>query len=195
MLFRRTLKNPELQRQGVVRGQSRRQRDDGAERAAPPSEVGEVIADELRNPAIREGDILVPLVGRRLIARVASGDDVGAFLSPTVVLIRPDPVTIDPWFLAGFLSSSEGERRAVRMSSTLGEHIRFDPRRVRIPLLPVGMQRVYGDAFRRLWEFAQALRGAHDQGVSLIRDMIDTTASSVTVTVGHEESPYSVPHR
>ncbi len=42
-------------------------------RAAPPSEVGEVIADELRNPVIREGDVLVPVVGRLIaVARAWS---------------------------------------------------------------------------------------------------------------------------
>jgi hypothetical protein len=92
-------------------------------RATPPSDVTEVIADEVRNPPIREGDVLVPLVGRRLTARVAAGLDVGAYLSPTVLLIRPYPATIDPWFIVGFLSSSAGGRQAARMTSTLGEHI------------------------------------------------------------------------
>ena len=46
-------------------------------RAVAPSEAGEVALDEVRNPAIREGDVLVPLVARRLTARVAAGRDVG----------------------------------------------------------------------------------------------------------------------
>lgn len=145
--------------------------------ATPPSEVTEVIADQVRNPPIREGDVLVPLVGRRLTARVATGLDVGAYLSPTVFLIRPDPATVDPWFLAGFLSSSDGGRQAARMTSTLGEHIRFDPRRVRIPLPSIETQRVYGEAFRKLWEFARTLRAAHDLGIDFVRDMIDATAA------------------
>jgi len=162
-------------------------------RAAPPSEVAEVVADEVRNPAIRAGDVLVPVVGRRLIARVATDSDVGAYLSPTVFLIRPDSATVDSWFLAGFLSSSEGGHRAARMSSTMGENVRFDLRRVRIPLLPIGEQRVYGTVFRSLWEFARTLRAAHDEGVDLIRDMIDATASSFEVTVSSSESTPSVP--
>jgi hypothetical protein len=161
-------------------------------RATPPSEVTEVIADEVRNPPIREGDVLVPFAGRRLTARVAAGPDVGAYLSPTVYLIRPDPATIDPWFLAGFLSSSDGGRQAARMASTLGEHIRFDPRRVRIPLLPIGRQRAYGEAFHRLWEFARTLRAAHDLGIDFVRDMIDATAKPLRQTAYQEESPPSV---
>ena len=136
--------------------------------------------------------MLVPLVGRRLTARVAAGLDVGAYLSPTVYLIRPDPATIDPWFLAGFLSSSDGGRQAARMTSTLGEHIRFDPRRVRIPLPPIGTQRAYGETFRRLWEFARTLRAAHDLGIDFVRDMIDATAEPLRQTPYQEESPPSV---
>ncbi len=146
-------------------------------RATPPSEVTEVTADEVRNPAIREGDVLVPLVGRRLAARVATELDVGAYPSPTVVLIRPDPATVDPWFLAGFLSSSDGDRQAARMTSTLGEHTRFDPRRVRIPLPPISTQRAHGEAFRKLWEFTQTLRAAHDLGIDFVQDMTDLTTS------------------
>jgi hypothetical protein len=92
-------------------------------RALPPSEVAEVVADEVRNPAIRDGDVLLPVSGRRLIARVATGKDVEAYLSSSVLLIRTDPVTVDPWFLAGILSSSDGGNQATRMASTLGEYI------------------------------------------------------------------------
>lgn len=161
-------------------------------RAVPPSEAGEVIADEVRNPAIREGDVLVPLVGRRLTARVAAGPDVGAYLSPSVVLIRTDETTVDPWFLAGFLSSSGGGHQAARMSSTLGEHIRFDARRVRIPLPPIGTQRAYGETFRMLWEFARTLRAAHDLGIDVVRDMIDITAGTLGETSDREEDERSV---
>jgi type I restriction-modification system DNA methylase subunit len=151
-------------------------------RVTPPSDVTEVIADEVRNPPIRAGDVLVPLVGRRLTARVAADLDVGAYLSPTVLLIRPDPATIDPWFIAGFLSSSGGGRQAARMTSTLGEHIRFDPRRMRIPLLPIDTQRVHGEAFRKLWEFARTLRAAHDLGIDFVRDMLDVTVAPLEQT-------------
>jgi hypothetical protein len=133
-----------------------------------------LVLDEDEDGAI---DAAPANVSRRLTARVATGRDVGAYLASSVFLIRPDPATIDPWFLAGFLSSSDGGRQAARMASTLGEHIRFDPRRVQIPLLPIETQRTYGEAFRRLWEFARTLRAAHDEGIDFVRDMIDATAA------------------
>ncbi len=34
------------------------------------------------------------------------------------------------------------------MAGTMGDHIRFEPRRVRVPLLPIETQRAYGEAFR-----------------------------------------------
>lgn len=147
-------------------------------RAVPPSETHEIILDEVHNPTIRAGDVLVPLIGRRLTARVAAGKDVGAYLSPTVYLIRPDTAALDPWFLAGMLSSTGGDRQAARMASTLGDRIRFDPRRVRVPLLPIEDQRAYGQSFRRLWDFARTFRIAYDEGTDLVRDLIDATAAS-----------------
>jgi hypothetical protein len=144
----------------------------------PPSGTGEIIIDEVRNPAIRACDVLVPLIGRRLTARVAAGEDVGAYLSPTVYLIRPDAAALDPWFLAGMLSSTGGDRQAARMASTLGDRIRFDPRRVRVPLLPIEEQRAYGEAFHRIWDFARSLRAAYDEGTDLARDLIDATVVS-----------------
>ena len=147
-------------------------------RAVAPSGTDEIILDEVRNPAIRAGDVLVPLIGRRLTARVAAGEDVGAYLSPTVYLIRPDTAALDPWFLAGMLSSTGGNRQAARMASTLGDRIRFDPRRVRIPLLPIEDQRAYGESFHRIWDFTRTLRTAYDEGTDLVRDLIDATAAS-----------------
>lgn len=78
------------------------------------------------------------------------------------------------------LSSSDSGRQAARMASTLGATIRFDPRRVRIPVLPIDDQRAHGAAFRRLADLARALRAAHDEGNALVRDLIDATVSSIT---------------
>ena len=46
------------------------------------------------------------------------------------------------------------------MASTLSDTVRFDPRRVRIQVLPIEDQRTYGAAFRRLAE-ARTPRAAH----------------------------------
>lgn len=165
-------------------------------RLARPSEVAEVVDDKVRNPAIREGEVLLPLSGPRLTARVATGKDVGAYLSSSVFLIRTDPAIVDPWFLAGLLSSSGGGNQATRMASMLGEYVRFEPRRVRIPLLPISaQQREYGAAFQRIWEFARTLRAAYDMGIDFVRDMVDITAKPIAETAAVAQSPQSVQAR
>jgi hypothetical protein len=102
-------------------------------RAVSPTKGADVPDDEVLSPRVREGDVLVPHVARQLIARVAQGQDVGAVLSSSVALIRPDSPLLDPRYLAGLLSRSDSSRQAARMASTLGDTTRFDPRRVRIP--------------------------------------------------------------
>ena len=149
-------------------------------RAVSPAEEADVPDDEVLSPRVREGDVLVPHVARQLIARVAQGQDVGATLSSSVVLIRPDSTVLDPWYLAGLLSSSDSGRQAARMASTLGDTTRFDPRRVRIPVLPIEEQQMHGMAFRRMADLARTLRAAHDEGNALIRDLIDATVSSIS---------------
>ena len=145
----------------------------------PPSASGDFPADELRYPVIRSGDVLVPGSGPHLTARVASDQDVGARPGPTLQLIRPDPAIVDPWFLAGLLSSSAVNHQATRVSSTLGDQFRFDLRRIRIPLLPVSAQREYGEIFRELSRFSSALHEAHGLGIGLVQDIADAAVAGL----------------
>jgi hypothetical protein len=45
-----------------------------------------------------------------------------------------DPAVLDPWFLAGFLSSADGGRQAERLGSSLGGDVRVDSRRLGWPI-------------------------------------------------------------
>lgn len=146
----------------------------------PPSQEGEVDADEIRHPPIRAGDVLAPVVARRLTARVATADDIGAYPAATVYVVKTDPAVLDPWFLAGYLSSGDGGRQAERLGSSLGESTRIDLRRVRIPLVPIATQQEYGQQYRRLAEFAYALRTVHDLGLDLARDATDAITVGLT---------------
>jgi hypothetical protein len=128
---------------------------------------------------IRSGDVLVPGSGPRLTARVASDQDVSARPGPTLRLIRPDPAIVDPWFLAGLLSSSAVNHQATRVSSTLGDKFRFDLRRIRIPLLPISAQREYGEIFRELSRFSSALHEAHGLGIDLVQDIADAAVAGL----------------
>ncbi|WP_084823443.1 N-6 DNA methylase [Nocardia beijingensis] len=98
---------------------------------------------------VRAGDILLPAVrsdrsaGRT--ARVAVAEDAGAVLGPHVHALRVDGERLDPWFVAGFLTGAEN------VSATRTSTVRFDPSRLRVPVLPLSEQQRYGVIFRRLF--------------------------------------------
>lgn len=145
------------------------------------SRTGEVDADELHNPPIRLGDVLVPAVATRLVARVATAEDAGAYAASSVLVVRTDHEMLDPWYLAGFLSSTEGGRQAERLGSSLRGAIRTDLRRVRIPLPPIDIQRHYAERQRQWAEFGRALSTAHELGGELIRHYYDAIASTAAI--------------
>lgn len=106
------------------------------------------------------------------VARVADASDAGHLLGRHLVLLRPDPTRLDPWFLAGFLGAEDN----VRAASTGTTVVRVDPRRLRVPLLPLAEQRRYGHAFRQL----DAVRAAADLAHRLAAETTRTLAAGLT---------------
>ncbi|MEU2041357.1 N-6 DNA methylase [Nocardia niwae] len=110
-------------------------------------------------PVIAAGDVLVSRFrsDHRTTqgARVADGADVGAVAGTGVVVFRPDPTRLDPWFLAGFIGSAEN---SATMAGTTT--IRLEPARLRIPMMKLADQQRYGQAFRRLDQLRSAARRA-----------------------------------
>lgn len=147
-----------------------------------PSRMGSVPDDILENPPIRAGDVLVPMFAKKPVARVATEDDAGAHLDVGIHLIRTQSDILDPWYLAGYLSSTDGGRQAVSMTSSTGSGSRIDPRKVRILLLPLEHQVQYGTAFRRLAEFMRSLSTVRDLGYELARNSADAIASTLSST-------------
>ncbi|MFG2314322.1 HsdM family class I SAM-dependent methyltransferase [Streptomyces tendae] len=126
-------------------------------------------ADE--EPVLTEpGDVVVPVLGGGSVARVIDDATAGAALGRNLVLLRPDPTALDPWFLAGFLRGTANHRRASSHASTA---TRLDVRRLQLPRLPLDAQRGYGDRFRALDDFERALRLAGRLGEQLVRGMYD----------------------
>lgn len=122
-------------------------------------------------PVLTEpGDVVVPVLGGGSVARVVDDATAGAALGRNLVLLRPDPAALDPWFLAGFLRGTANNRQASSYASTA---TRLDVRRLQLPRLPLDAQRRYGDRFRALDEFERALRLAGRLGEQLVRGMYD----------------------
>ncbi|MGX1810362.1 N-6 DNA methylase [Nocardia sp. NPDC055321] len=124
---------------------------------SPASGTLSTAAPAVLNP-VEAGDVLIPAVrsdrsgGRS--ARVAEADDAGAVRGPHVHTLRVDPARFDPWFLAGFLTGAEN------VSATRTSTIRFDPTRLKIPVLSLAEQQRYGALFRRLFLLRTAARRA-----------------------------------
>ncbi|MFH8340124.1 N-6 DNA methylase [Streptomyces sp. AM6-12] len=116
------------------------------------------------------GDVVVPVLGGGSVARVIEEATAGAALGRNLVLLRPDPTALDPWFLAGFLRGTANNRQASSYASTA---TRLDVRRLQLPRLPLAEQRRYGARFHALDEFERALRLASRLGDHLVRGMYD----------------------
>ncbi|MCX5234835.1 N-6 DNA methylase [Streptomyces prunicolor] len=116
------------------------------------------------------GDVVVPVVGGGAMARVIDDTTAGAALGRSLVLLRPEPGALDPWFLAGFLRGTANNRQASSYASTA---TRLDVRRLQLPRLPLDEQRRYGARFRALEDFERALRQAGRLGEQLVRGMYD----------------------
>ncbi|MFD8273818.1 N-6 DNA methylase [Streptomyces flaveolus] len=122
-------------------------------------------------PVLTEpGDVVLPVLGGDSVARVIDDATAGAALGRHLVLLRPDPAALDPWFLAGFLRGTANNRQASSYASTA---TRLDVRRLQLPRLPLDAQRPYGARFRALDEFERALRHAGRLGEQLVRGMYD----------------------
>ncbi|MFD8572236.1 N-6 DNA methylase [Streptomyces sp. NPDC059639] len=119
---------------------------------------------------LRAGDVVVPVVGGGATARVVDGATEGAALGRGLALLRPDPAALDPWFLAGFLRSTANNRQASSYASTA---TRLDVRRLQLPRLPLPEQAGYGERFRALAAFEDALRLASRLGEQLVQGLTD----------------------
>ncbi|PBC63247.1 restriction endonuclease subunit M [Streptomyces sp. Tue6028] len=119
---------------------------------------------------VEAGDVVVPVLGGGSVARVVDERTAGAALGRNLTLLRPDPAALDPWFLAGFLRGTANNRQASSYASTA---TRLDVRRLQLPRLPLDEQRRYGERFRALAEFEDALRRAGRLGEQLVRGMYD----------------------
>jgi hypothetical protein len=117
-----------------------------------------------------EGDVVVPVLGGGSVVRVIDGASAGSVLGRHLQLLRPDPEALDPWFVAGFLRGTANTRQASSYASTAS---RLDVRRLQLPRVPLADQRRYGERFRALAAFEDALRLAGRLGEQLVQGLYD----------------------
>ncbi|MGV9923396.1 N-6 DNA methylase [Nocardia rhamnosiphila] len=131
--------------------------------ARPAEEVG-----------IEVGDVLVPAMrgdhGSGRAVRVAGPEDAGAIRGPHLHTLRVDQECLDPWFLAGFLSGSDG------ISAARTSTVRFDPSRLRIPVVSATEQQHYGLLFRRFFQ----LRLAASRAAAAAEELTDQVFAGLT---------------
>ncbi|WP_405570308.1 SAM-dependent methyltransferase [Streptomyces sp. NBC_01167] len=119
---------------------------------------------------LEEGDVVVPVLGGGSVVRVVDTATAGAALGRNLQLLRPDPAALDAWFLAGFLRGTANTRQASSYASTA---TRLDVRRLQLPRLPPADQQRYGERFRTLAAFEDALRLAGRLGEQLVQGLYD----------------------
>ncbi len=119
------------------------------------------------------GDVVVPVLGGGAAVRVVDATAAGAALGRNLQLLRPDPAALDPWFLAGFLRATANNRQASSYASTA---TRLDVRRLQLPRLPLAEQRRFGERFRALAAFEDALRQTSRLGDQLVQGLYDGLA-------------------
>ncbi|WP_142001214.1 N-6 DNA methylase [Amycolatopsis cihanbeyliensis] len=104
---------------------------------------------------VEPGDVVASTSGAARVAGTV------AVLGPHLARYRVEADLLDPEFLAGILRSAA--QWAPRGSG------RVDPRRARLPRLPLDQQRRYGSAFRQLTRMEDAARQASTLAGSLVR--------------------------
>jgi type I restriction-modification system DNA methylase subunit len=118
-----------------------------------------------RDVTPRRGDVLLRTLGRPpAVAAGTSADDKGV-----AQVAEIDETRLDAHFVATFLRA---EVASLPVANTLGAVSREDLRRCRIPRMPLGEQRRYGDAFRRLQELDAALKALADVSGKVIEKTI-----------------------
>jgi hypothetical protein len=134
---------------------------------------------------LQPDDVVIPVLASHLHVRVIT--EGGPLLGRGLYLLRCDPHLLDPWFVAGHLRTSANERQA--SSSSSSGTLRFDPRRVHVPRIPVDEQRRHGAVFRRLQRFDDAVREATALSSVLFRYTADSLASGLVHPGQADTSP------
>jgi hypothetical protein len=130
-------------------------------------------------PRVQAGDVLIATSASKIVARVATDEQVGSILGRGTHAVRVDPQVLDPWFVAGAISGADGRQAPGQVTTTIGGTLRIDIRRLQIPVLPIETQRLHGEAYRRLAEFEILVLQAAERSSNLARELATGLASQI----------------
>jgi SAM-dependent methyltransferase len=120
------------------------------------------------------GDVVVPWTSGDFATVVLDAAPAAGVKVASV--IRCNPESLDPYFLACFLRSAANRRQA---AGTSGGTFRLDVRRARVPRMPISEQRHYGEAFRQLMAFTADADEVANAAGAAARIAVDGLTSGV----------------
>lgn len=148
-------------------------------RRRPPSSHAD-LPDSPRTVTVRRGDVLATVVADQLFSRLATTADVGACLSPQLVILRPDPQMLSPQYLAGILASNLVKQRIKRNATSAGIHTASEIRKVVIPVPDIEVQEMVGRLFEMLSELSWKLHGTQQRMERIADTYRDLIAQELT---------------
>ncbi|MEU6060337.1 N-6 DNA methylase [Streptomyces sp. NPDC047097] len=131
---------------------------------------------------IREGDVLVFSAAPES-ARPADAREYGAAAGQGVTVLRPEPGSLDPWFLAGSVAAGAGAGRSGVPTATTGRRSRLDTEHLLLPVRSAEEQRRIGRGFREIARFDEALTVAVEQGRRVARRLMEALAAGLVDTI------------
>jgi hypothetical protein len=148
-------------------------------RGKPPSGTVPVDPQAGDLPRVKVGDVLIATSAPKIVARVATDEQVGALLGRGTHAVSVDPQALDPWFVAGVISGAGSRSASGHVTATLSGTLRADVRRLQIPVLPVETQRLHGTAYRSLAEFEILALQVAERSSALARELASGLANQV----------------
>lgn len=126
----------------------------------PTARLVETLAD--RVVVLERGDVVLPTIATRPVARVIDEEDV--VLGANLLAVRARPDAFDPWYLAGVLQGDH----VLRAGSTAGSGaFRLTPRHVEVRVVPLAEQRPLAEGFRMLAQLESTVALVAELGVDV----------------------------
>ncbi|WP_288219366.1 N-6 DNA methylase [uncultured Adlercreutzia sp.] len=132
--------------------------------------------EPLRHHALKDGDVLVSRAGSPFKVAVAEiVDEVTVVPAGNFFVLRLDQSKIDPYFLAAFLSSDDGQETLERIAggTTFPTISQRNLEKMKVPVPSPDMQALIAAKFRAAIDQVAALRIALDRATVAIREVYD----------------------